>query len=223
MTPGPDLPIDAKPWLHEVGRVLARTVHRPGHRVRWHHRDRVPATGPVVLVANHSSLVEPQLLFGGLPRRAVFLVKSELFHGPLGWALRGLGQIPVRRGTPDRAPLMAAVQVLRNGGLVGVFPEGTRGAGDVAAAEQGAAWLVRTSGARVLPVATRGTRRPPGAAWRLRPVVDLVVGEPFDPRVGPGRAGLATATETIRARLAELVRDLDERRRPSSPQNKAAP
>ncbi|WP_424187581.1 lysophospholipid acyltransferase family protein [Actinokineospora sp. G85] len=223
MTPVPDLPLDAKPWLHDAARVLARAAHRPGHRVRWHHRDRVPATGPVVLVANHSSLVEPQLLFGGLPRRAVFLVKSELFHGPLGWALRGLGQIPVRRGTPDRAPLMAAVRVLRGGGLVGVFPEGTRGPGDVASAEQGAAWLVRTSGARVLPVATRGTLRPPGAPRRLRPVVDLVVGEPFDLRVGPGRTGLSTATETIRARLAELVRDLDERRRPSSPQNKAAP
>ncbi|OLR91956.1 lysophospholipid acyltransferase family protein [Actinokineospora bangkokensis] len=214
-----DLPVGAKPWLHELGRVAGRLVHRPAFRVRWHHLERVPRTGPVVLVANHSSLVEPQLIFGMLPRRAVFLVKSELFTGPLGWALRGLGQIPVRRGTPDRAPLMAAVRVLRGGGLVGVFPEGTRGAGDVDAAEQGAAWLVRTTGAVVLPVATRGTHRPPGARRRLRPVVDLLVGDPFDLAVGKGRTGLTTATETIRVRLADLVRELDGQR--SSRQDEA--
>lgn len=217
----PDLPPDALPRLHDLARLAAAHLHRPAFRTRVHHRDRVPRTGPVVLVANHSSLLEPQLIFGMLPRRSVFLVKSELFRGPLGRALRGIGQIPVRRGTPDRAPLMSAVRVLRGGGLVGVFPEGTRGAGDVSAAEQGAAWLVRTTGARVLPVASRGTHRPAGSPRRLRPVVDLLVGEPFDLEVGKGRTGLTRATETIRGRLADLVRELDERRQPSSQQNKA--
>ena len=217
----PDLPLGASPRFHDFARAVARHVHRPAFRLRVHGVERVPRTGPVVLVANHSSLLEPQLIYGMLPRRSVFLVKSELFRGVLGRALRGIGQIPVRRGTPDRAPLMAAVRVLRGGGLVAVFPEGTRGAGDVDAAEQGAAWLVRTSGARVLPVATRGTHRERGARRRLRPVVDVLVGEPFDLEVGKGRPGLTQATETIRGRLADLVREVDERREPSSQQNKA--
>ena len=62
---------------------------------------------------------------------SVFLIKQEMFRGVLGRLLHGIGQIPVRRGEPDRTPLLAAVRVLRAGGLVGVFPEGTRGAGDV--------------------------------------------------------------------------------------------
>ena len=202
------LPAGAVPWLHDFARWLARWIHRPFYRIRVRHRGRVPVDGPVVLVANHSSLIEPQLLFGLVRRRMVFLVKSELSRGVAGTAFRWIGQIMVRRGTADRGPLMAAVSVLRAGGLVGIFPEGTRGAGDVAHAEQGAAWLVRMTGAVVLPVATRGTHERHG----FRPKLDILVGEPFELSVHRGRTGLVAATEEIRKHLAGLVRELDELR-----------
>jgi 1-acyl-sn-glycerol-3-phosphate acyltransferase len=206
------LPTGAIPWVHDFGRWIATWLHRPRFRIRIHHRSRVPATGPVVLVANHSSFIEPQVLFGVVRRRAVFLVKSELSRGIAGHALRWIGQIAVRRAAADREPLMAAVAVLRAGGLVGIFPEGTRGTGDVAHAEQGAAWLVRMSDAVVLPVATRGTYRPPGARRGFRPKLDVLVGEPFRLSVQRGRTGLVAATEDIRKHLADLVRELDEQR-----------
>jgi 1-acyl-sn-glycerol-3-phosphate acyltransferase len=79
-------------------------------------------------------------------------------------------------------------------------------------AEQGAAWLVRSSEAVVVPVAVRGTDRPQGTGRRFRPVVDLLIGEPFTVTVARGRSGLATATEQIRVRLAGLVCELDELR-----------
>ncbi|MFC7614259.1 lysophospholipid acyltransferase family protein [Actinokineospora soli] len=208
-----DLPEGSTPWLADFARWLGKWIHRPAFRLRYTARENVPLTGPVVLVANHSSMLEPQLIFGMLRRRSVFLVKEEMFRGVAGRLLRAIGQVPIRRGEADRAPLMAAVRVLRGGGLVGVFPEGTRGSGDVAAAEQGAAWLVRTSGALVVPVATRGTRRPEGSGRRFRPVVDVLVGEPFALPVGKGRTGLEEATEQIRVRLADLVKELDEKRR----------
>ncbi|MEV4316796.1 lysophospholipid acyltransferase family protein [Actinocrispum sp. NPDC049592] len=207
-----DLPDEAIPWLHEVGRVIGRYLYRPAFRFRVQHMDRVPMTGPVVVVANHSSMIEPQVLFGILPRRAVFLVKEEMFKGIAGWPLRAIGQIAIRRGTADRKPLLAAVQVLKGGGLIGVFPEGTRGSGDVLNAEQGAAWLVRQSGAVVQPVAVRGTKRPEGSGRRFRPVLDVLVGKPFELQVGPGRSGLAEGTEQIRSALADLVGELDRMR-----------
>ncbi|WP_214407299.1 lysophospholipid acyltransferase family protein [Pseudonocardia lacus] len=182
----------------------------PFYRVHVHHLDRVPAVGAVVLVANHSAMVDGPLLFGLLRRRSVFLVKQEMFVGPLGWALVRIGQVPVRRGTPDRRPLMALLDVLRGGGLVGVFPEGTRGSGEVEAAQHGAAWLARSSGAVVLPVVCRGTRRPNGARRRFRPRVDVMVGEPLQIPAGGGRTGLTTGTETVRAELARMVRELDQ-------------
>ncbi|MFR9806869.1 lysophospholipid acyltransferase family protein [Pseudonocardia sp. RS010] len=207
-----DLPAGADPRLHDLARWVGAWCFRPVLRVHVHHRERIPAAGPVVLVANHSALVDGPLLFGLLGRRSVFLVKQEMFTGILGRGLRGIGQLAVRRGEPDRAPLTAALGVLRGGGLVGVFPEGTRGSGDVAAAQQGAAWLARTSGAQVLPVVCRGTRRPEGSGRRWRPRVDVLVGEPLPPPTGRGRAELAAATETLRGALAALVADLDARR-----------
>ncbi|MCA1189753.1 MULTISPECIES: 1-acyl-sn-glycerol-3-phosphate acyltransferase [Saccharopolyspora] len=205
-----DLPEGASRRMHRFGRWIGRTFVRLPYRTHVHHLDRVPRTGPLVLVANHSSLIDGPLLFGMLPREAVFLVKHEMFKGPLGWFLRRIGQIPVRRGEPDRTPLLAAVRVLRAGGLVAVFPEGTRsGGGDVANAEHGAAWLARTSGARMLPVACRGTRRPEGRGRRLLPRVDVLFGEPVTLPVAKGRAGLTAATEQVRDELVGLIAELD--------------
>ena len=209
----PDLPDDAWPWLHDRGRWLASWLFRPFYRVHIHHRERIPARGAVVVVANHSAFVDGPLLFGLLRRRAVFWVKQEMFTGVAGWGLRRIGQLPVRRGQADRRPLTAALAVLRGEGLVAVFPEGTRGSGDVAAAEHGAAWLARTSGATVLPVAFRGTRRSAGSGRRWRPRVDVVVGKPLTVPSGGGRAGLVAATETLRTELAGMVRELDELRK----------
>lgn len=203
-----DLPPGSWPWMHDLARWIGTWLFRPFYRLRLHHLDRLPARGPVVVVANHSAFVDGPMLFGLMRRRAVFLVKHEMFAGPVGWALPRIGQLAVRRGEPDRKPLMAAVAVLRGGGLIGVFPEGTRGTGDVEAAQHGAAWLARTTGAAVVPVVFRGTRHT--GSRRFRPRVDVLVGEPLNITGGKGRAGLAAATETIRAALAGLVIELDD-------------
>lgn len=202
------LPAGARVRLHDLARWIGRYLYRPRYRIAVTGMQRMPRTGGVVLVANHSSLLEPQLLFGLVPRRTVFLVKRELFAGALGSLLRWIGQLPIDRGTPDRAALLSAVRILRSGGLIGVFPEGTRGTGAVEGAEQGAAWLVRASDATVVPVAVRGTRKPDRVG--LRPRIDVRVGQPFTPQVDKGGAGLAEATELIRGSLAELVRTLDQ-------------
>ena len=204
------LPEGSVGWLHDAGRVFGRYHLRSAFRIRVHGRERMPATGPVLVIANHSSMIEPQLIFGMLPRRSAFLVKAELFKGWAGKFFLAIGQIPLKRGAIDRKPLMTAVGVLTGGGVVGIFPEGTRGAGDVGEAERGAAWLVRASGATVLPVATRGTLKPADGKRRWRPRVDILVGEPFTPKVGPGKTGLDQGTEELRGELAALVKTLDD-------------
>ncbi|WP_285749449.1 lysophospholipid acyltransferase family protein [Lentzea sp. NBRC 105346] len=189
----------------DFGRWIARVPYRWQFRgVRVHSRERFPASGPVIVVSNHTSMHDGPILLGAIPRRTVFLIKQEMFRGIVGFLLRKIGQVPVRRGEVDRAPLMTLLKVLRGGGVVGVFPEGTRGSGDVAAAQSGAAWLARSSGALVVPVAHRGTRR--GER------VDVLIGEPFPLPEAKGRAALEAATEQVRDRLATLVAELDELR-----------
>ena len=206
-------------WLGLQGftRWIGTWCFYVGYRLRIWHRERIPATGPVVVVANHSAMVDGPLLYGLLGRRATFLIKEEMFRGPLGWVLPRIGQLPVRRGEADRAPLLTAVRLLRHEGVVVVFPEGTRGDGEVRDAQQGAAWLARTGGATMLPVAIRGTRRPAGSHRRFRPRVDVLVGEPFAVPPGKGRTALVTATHEVRNRLAALVTELDAIRRRGGP------
>ncbi|ASU78565.1 1-acyl-sn-glycerol-3-phosphate acyltransferase [Actinopolyspora erythraea] len=202
------LPAGSSLGSRRFARGVGGIVLRTSYRIRVRHGERFPAAGPVVLVANHSSLVDGPVLFGTLPRGAVFLIKRELFHGPLGWALGKLGHLPVRRGAPDRQSLSAALRILRSGGVIGVFPEGTR-AGSVDTAQHGAAWLARSTGAWLLPVVCRGTAREAGRVPRFRPRVDVLVGRPLRLPEGGGRAGLAAATERVRDELVGLLAELD--------------
>ncbi|WP_112272080.1 lysophospholipid acyltransferase family protein [Lentzea terrae] len=196
-------------WLTDLGRWIARRPYAWQFRIRVHGRDRVPLSGGVVVVANHSSMADGPILFGVVPRRMTFLIKQEMFKGVVGYLLGKIGQIPVKRGEADRTALTSALSVLKAGGVVGIFPEGTRGEGDVASAQNGAAWLARVGGAVVLPVACRGTFQAKG--WR--PEVDVLIGEPFHLPDGKGRAALGVATEQVRDRLATLVAELDGHRK----------
>jgi len=208
-----DLPEGSWPRLHEFARWLGTFIFVPFYRLRVHGRENVPTTGPVLMIANHSTMVDGPVLFAASPRRPVFLIKREMFKGPMGFLLPRIGQIAITRGEPDRAPLMTAVRLLKAGGLVGIFPEGTRGAGDVDEAHNGAAWLARTAGAVVLPVACRGTLRPEGTTKRrFRPHVDVLVGKPFELPADKGRAALTAATERVRVELADLGAELDRLR-----------
>lgn len=193
-----------------VGIMLIPLLYRT--RVQGAHH--VPGDGPVVLVANHTGFVDGPLAFVASPRPVHFLVKRAYFQGPLGRFLRGVGQIPVTQNSADREALTQARDVLARAGVVGVFPEGTRGAGDVATVQQGAAFLALGAGAPVVPVALTGTAgRTKSSLPRLRSRLSVTFGEPIDLAAQPqvaslvGRARLAAASEVLRTHLAQHVRD----------------
>lgn len=206
--PGPGGPR----WARVVGRVLAQGVWAT-EVVGTEH---VPAHGPVLLAPNHTGVVDGPVVMGVAPRPTHFLVKQEMFSGPIGLVLRGGGQIPVDRDG-GRSALAAALAVLRRGGAVGVFPEGNRGRGDVAAARAGVAWLALNGHAPVVPVAVLGTRRtgePVGHVPGLRRRLVVEFGEPVvvERAVGAsGRQALEAANDVVREALATLVADASRR------------
>lgn len=195
-------------WGRVVGFVVAHVLWRTDVRGLEHVAD-----GPALLAVNHVSVLDGPLLYSAnWTRGAHFLVKKEMFRGFFGWVLHQVGQIPVTRsGGGDRGALSAAVAVLREGGLAGIFPEGSRGRGDVAAVRTGIAWIALQSGAPVVPVAVLGTRRTgerPGGLPRLRRRLHVVHGEPFRlerPDGVPGKQALAAAAEQVRLRLVAHV------------------
>ncbi len=200
------------PWRARVGRGIGTVLFHTFYAGQTRNAERVPATGPVILVANHAAFLDGPFVFSLAPRPANFLVKKKAFTGFLGWLIRSVGQIPIDRTVGDRTALATAVAVLERGGVVGVFPEGTRGEGDVEQVNQGAAWIAMRSGARVVPVAVLGTRVPgqPADSWpRLRATLTVDFGEPFEVTVDrsvPGRERLALASEQLREALASHVR-----------------
>ncbi len=198
------------PWGPRWSRWLAWFLARVVWNTRVSGQENVPASGPVILAANHTGLADGPILAGATPRGAHILVKAELFRGPVGAVLRAAGQIPVDRES-GRSALAAGLGVLKRGGVVGVFPEGNRGRGDVADARAGVAWLALNSHAPVVPVAVLGTRRTgegvghlPGMRRRLA----VTFGEPVVVARAPGvngREAVAAGNETIRQALAALV------------------
>ncbi|MFF7332054.1 lysophospholipid acyltransferase family protein [Streptomyces sp. NPDC090306] len=178
---------------------------------------RVPATGPVILAVNHSHNIDGPMVMGVAPRPTHFLIKKEAFVGPLDPFLHGIGQIEVDRAGADRTAITRALGVLRDGGVLGIFPEGTRGDGDFAALRAGLAYFAVRGGAPVVPVAVMGSSEHRGRLIKglppLRSRVDVVFGDPFDAGDGSGRRtrrALDEATERIRK---QLTAHLDNARR----------
>ncbi|MBF4163803.1 lysophospholipid acyltransferase family protein [Nocardioides acrostichi] len=167
--------------LHPL-RPLARWIIRRRLRVRLHGTERVPRRGPVVFAANHVGISDGPLLAIFAPRPVHALTKLEMFDGALGTFLLHSGQIPLYRLGPDPSAVRACVRVLREGGTVGIFPEGRRGSGDMRRFHRGAAYLALVAGASVVPVTFFGTRDPGGASDSIPPrgrIVDVVFGEPY--------------------------------------------
>jgi len=144
-------------------KMLAVGVMRAMFRLEATGTEHVPARGPVLLVSNHSSVLDPPLVGGACPRQLTFLAKAELFALPgFGRLIHALNARPVRREGTDAAALRAALRVLEHGGALLVFPEGTRGEeGRLREPKPGAAMLAVLSGAQVVPVLVRGS----GRAW----------------------------------------------------------
>ncbi|MEV5002191.1 lysophospholipid acyltransferase family protein [Nocardioides sp. LML1-1-1.1] len=164
------------------GRPASRWLIRRRYDVRVHHPERFPATGPAVVAGNHVGFVDGPLMAIFAPRPVHALTKEEMFAGPLGAFLRRAGQIPLDRLHTDPRAVRTAVRVLRDGHAVGVFPEGSRGAGDLEVFHTGAAYLALVTGAPVVPLTFLGTREPGGTSSSLPPRgarIDIVVGEPM--------------------------------------------
>ena len=218
-------------------RLLAASLRRvlsAVSRVHVEGLQDLPREGPLIVVANHVSNADAAFIGAwlqpALGRPIQFMAKEQLFRTPLLPLMRAYGAILVKAGGSDAHAYRVARRVLERGGVLGVFPEGSRSAGGVLKdAHPGVALLAARTGSPVLPVAVSGSDRfLPRGAWRPRFGTQVVVrvGRPFrlglDPSLQP-REAVAAATDELMGRIAELLPEERRGRYSRVPSPAAAP
>ena len=190
---------------------VARTVWRPVVE----GVENVPLSGPVILASNHLSFADSIVIPVVAPRRVVFLAKAEYFTAPgvkgrvwKAW-FTALGAVPVSREDTKSAidSLHTALEVLRRGDALGLYPEGTRSRdGRLYRGRTGVAHLALVSGAPIVPVGLHGTDRLQPVGSRLPRLVKVTArfGEPITP------AGQYDGVPAGRARREITDRVMDE-------------
>lgn len=168
--------------LYRIGRAICRTylVLRYGWRIEG--LENIPTEGPVILVANHISYLDPPLLGAAVKRPVHFMAKAELFRNRIfGSILRRVNAFPVERGAADRKAIRRSLEILAEGNVLVMFPEGTRSkTGELLPGQSGVAMLALRSRAHVVPAGIAGTSKvdrekyPPAG----RPKIALHFGPP---------------------------------------------
>jgi 1-acyl-sn-glycerol-3-phosphate acyltransferase len=186
---------------------------------RWRidGRENVPSSGPAVIAANHQSFCDSLFLPLAMRRRLTFLAKAEYFDARrTAWFFRSVGQIPIQRGGGDASAraLETARGVLKEGHLIGLYPEGTRSIdGNVHRGRTGVARLALECGVPIVPVGISGTDRiqPRGSRW-FRPFrrVRISFGPPmtFDSAALVDAETGRTSTERLRSFTDQLMAEI---------------
>lgn len=207
------------PWYHKLVWYTVWTASKIVliifYRMRVRGERNIPDTGGVLYVCNHQSFLDPLIIGVSTHRRRVRpMARSSLFTNRFfGWLIRTLGAFPVERGAADLAAMRTSIELIKNGTVMLVFPEGTRTSdGKTAEFHSGAFMLIKRAQPIVVPVAIEGAFD----AWprnRSRPKlfgrVGIMFGEPLDPRslmeLGPDAAMsmLHEKVETMRLELAK--------------------
>ncbi len=152
-------------FLYDLAKYTFWGVFGTIWRMRVYGAENVPKTGPLIVACNHVSYFDPPVLGTTSPRRISYMAKEELFRIPvLGPAIRAVGAYPVDRSGSATSAIKRSVEVLRAGGVIGIFPEGGRNLSGSAQAREGVALLASLGKAPVVPARLVGT----GEAKRLQ-------------------------------------------------------
>lgn len=189
--------------LYNFGRGICLGVLYGLRGVVVSGRENIPRDGGLVVAANHISYWDPVVVGCVMDRQVHFMAKSELFQIPLlGPCIRGVGAFPVDRRRTGAGTLKLAAAVLSSGGVLGIFPEGTRSHSEHLLPPQlGAFLLAGTARAPVLPVAIAGS---PGVIGRIRVYIGKLMPPPA---AHAGRGGLEAYAGAWTAEINRLLAD----------------
>lgn len=168
-------------------------------------RENLPKSGPLLIVGNHFSFIDPVALIGVMPYPVEFIGGTQMPNAPgvISWIARVYGVLPVHRGSVSRETLKTSRKVLSQNGILAVFPEAGSWATVLRPARPGAAYLASSTDAHILPVGLDGLIDIfPKLRRGKRARVTLKIGIPFGPLYVSERG------ETDRERLEEIGHEM---------------
>lgn len=172
-----------KVWVRRTlttfGRLLVKTLFK----VEILGMENFPDRGPLIVVGNHSAIMESVLMIAFSPLQIEMLGAADIPHEKFNQVISNIyGFIPVNRGNIDRPALQAALQVLAQRGVIGIFPEGGIWDPGTMRTQTGVSWLSYRSNTPVLPVGFSGTLGAIGQALKLkRPTITMNIGHAIEP------------------------------------------
>jgi 1-acyl-sn-glycerol-3-phosphate acyltransferase len=201
---------------YQVARALVYAVVRVFNRVQIEGRHNIPKRGPFVLAPIHRSVMDTPYASMTTRRRMRYMGKDSLwkFNPAVSWLISALGAFPVTRGSSDREALLRAIEVLKLGDGLVIFPEGERKAGPVVQPLfEGAVYLAGKAGAPIIPMGIGGSERvmPKGSRMIWPRKVTVRIGEPIVvPTADKGRLPRATVQDCTQHLHDTLQRLYDE-------------
>jgi 1-acyl-sn-glycerol-3-phosphate acyltransferase len=177
-------------------------------RLKVEGRENVPTDEPLVVVANHMTYAEPQLVGFLIKRKMRFAAKEELFHNKIeARILKSFGCFPVHQGVADRTTIRLMEQYVNEGFALVIFPEGMRSQNaELIPALHGSALIAQHTGAYILPVGIAGTEKLKGWTWIFkRPKITVSFGKPFRLPEHEEKLSRADATKLIMEHITDLL------------------
>jgi len=184
-------------FLYHLDRLCCRVFFR----LRVEGLEHLPREGGALICANHQSYLDILVIGASVPRHVTFVARDTLADWAwLAFVMRHCGAILVRRGTSDRTAIRAMSESLKTGGIVAIYPEGTRTLdGRVATFKGGAVMAARIAGVRLVPAGIRGAYQawPKGRLFPLPRRIGVRFGPPIDPTAEDARDRLEAAVREM--------------------------
>lgn len=188
-------------WLYKFGKALCSAYFKSQYKIEIIGVENIPKDGGVLLCSNHISNNDPPFVGVTCPRDISFMAKEELFRMPvMKTIMNGIRAFPVKRGMSDRNALKAGLSLLKEGNVLGLFPEGTRSkTGEIGTGLAGAGFFALRSNAAVIPCAIIGP-------YKRFSKLTVVFGKPIDfEPIRANKVSAQDATDIIMKEIGQLI------------------
>ena len=195
-------------WFFYLSRAFVQTVFTLFTQVKVNGRENIPKTEKLIVVANHMTYAEPQLVGFLMRRKMRFAAKEGFFkHKLTKIVMESFGCFPVHQGVADRKTIRLMEQYVNDGFALVIFPEGQRSLNaELIQALNGTALIAQHTGAFILPVGISGTEKLKGWNWVFkRPVITVNFGKPFQLPSNDDKLSREDATKLIMSRITGLL------------------